>query len=521
MELSPAAYAALALLSLLCYYLLSWSRSGKKPRNLPPEAAGSRPFVGHLDVVSGRVGLPHVNLANLADEYGPIFGIWLGVHRSVVVSSWELAKEVFTTHDAYVSSRPGIKAGKHLAYDYAMFGFSCYGTYWRELRKLVSLELLSARRVELQRSVRASETALFMKELHELWEKRRDGSGRVLVDMKELFGELSMNVILSVVAGKRFNSGDEAEEARRCRQVMRDFFHLAGFFVPADALPYLGWLDLGGHEKRMKRTAKELDAIVGEWLIEHRKKGSSGDGKPQDFMDVMISVVQGADLQCQYDVDTIIKATCGTLIAGGTDSTAIVLIWAVSLLLNNRHALKKAQEELDKHVGRERRVNESDIANLVYLQAIAKESLRLYPPGPLGGTRRLTQDCKIGGYDIPKDTWLIVNLWKLHRDPKVWPEPLEFRPERFLNGGKNVDVKGHDFELIPFGAGRRICPGTNFGLQMMHIVLASLLQSFDLSTVSDQPIDMTESAGLTDIKATPLDVLIAPRLPPSFYQLQH
>ncbi|KAH6755794.1 cytochrome P450, partial [Perilla frutescens var. hirtella] len=205
------------------------------------------------------------------------------------------------------------------------------------------------------------------------------------------------------------------------------------------------------------------------------------------------------------------------LIAGANDSTSVVLIWAVSLLLNNRHVLKKAQEELDEHVGRDRRVNESDISSLVYLQAVIKETLRLYPPAPLSGTRRSTQDCNVGGYHIPKETWLMANVYKLHRDPRMWLDPLEFRPERFLNGEKNVDVKGQDFEFIPFGAGRRTCPETNLGLQMLHLMLASLLQAFDLSTVSNEKIDMTESAGLTNIKATPLDVLVSPRLSPNLY----
>ncbi|KAK6150746.1 hypothetical protein DH2020_015678 [Rehmannia glutinosa] len=179
-----------------------------------------------------------------------------------------------------------------------------------------------------------------------------------------------------------------------------------------------------------------------------------------------------------------------------------MLVWALSLLLNNRHVLKEAQEELDKHIGRERRVKESDISNLVYLQAITKETLRLYP----------------AGYHVQKGTWLIVNLWKLHRDPHVWGDDLlEFKPERFLSTHKNVDVRGQNFELIPLGAGRRSCPGTNFGLQMLHLVLANLLHAFEVSTVSDDVVDMTESAGLTNIKATPLDVLVAPRLSPSLY----
>lgn len=159
--------------------------------------------------------------------------------------------------------------------------------------------------------MRVSETAHFINELYSAWEERRDGSGRVPVEMKELFGELSMNVILKMVAGKRFSGGDDAEEARRCRRVMREFFHLAGLFVPSDAFPYLGWVDLGGHERRMKRTAEEMDELVGEWLAEHRRKEYSGEDKAQDFMDVMASAVKGANFECEYDVDTIIKATCG------------------------------------------------------------------------------------------------------------------------------------------------------------------------------------------------------------------
>lgn len=205
------------------------------------------------------------------------------------------------------------------------------------------------------------------------------------------------------------------------------------------------------------------------------------------------------------------------LIVGGSDTTTVMLVWALCLLLNNRSVLKKAQEELDEQVGRERRVDESDIGNLIYLQAIVRETLRLYPAGPFA-FREFIEDCNVRGYHVARGTWLIVNLWKLHRDPDMWGEDVsEFKPERFLNRHRDVDVRGQDFELIPFGAGRRVCPGTNFGLHMLHLVLANLLQAFDLSTVSDEAVDMSESVGLTNSKATPLDVLIAPRLSPTLY----
>ncbi|KAI3776926.1 hypothetical protein L1987_46717 [Smallanthus sonchifolius] len=229
-------------------------------------------------------------------------------------------------------------------------------------------------------------------------------------------------------------------------------------------------------------------------------------------MDVMISVTEANGLVADYDADTIIKATCMTLIAGSADTTSVMLTWALSLLLNNRDTLRKAQEELDTHVGKGRQVNESDLINLVYLEAVVKEVLRLYPAAFLGGPRAFSEDCKIAGYHVPIGTWLFINMWKLHRDPNIWSDPSEFKPERFLTPNhKEVDVKGADFELIPFGAGRRSCPGTRLALQMLHIVLATLLQNFEMSSPNGAPVDMTASVGLTNGKASPLEVLVSPR----------
>ncbi|MBA0691633.1 hypothetical protein Goari_009250 [Gossypium aridum] len=256
-----------------------------------------------------------------------------------------------------------------------------------------------------------------------------------------------------------------------------------------------------------------------EWLEEHRmKKESVGeeDKGDQDFIDVLLSVLQGLDLS-GYDVDTVTKATALTLLVGGTDTVTVTITWTLALLLNNRHALEKAQEELDTQIGKGRLVNESDINKLVYLQAIVKESLRLYPAGPLAGAREFDEDCTVGGYFVPKGTRLIVNIWKLQRDPGVWSDPLEFKPERFLTSHQDIDVKGQHFELIPFGAGRRLCPGINFGLQMTQLVLATFLHGFHILTPSNEPVDMTGSPGLTNIKATPLEILLKPRLSPSLY----
>ncbi|KAJ9186669.1 hypothetical protein P3X46_002215 [Hevea brasiliensis] len=509
----------IAILLFACY--IRRSTAAKKPQ--PPKAGGAWPIIGHLPLLTGSQ-VPHISLGALADKYGPIFTIQIGIHQALVVSSWELAKEIFTTNDIAVSGRPNFTAAKYLGYDSVMFGFAPYGDYWREMRKIISVELFCSRQIELRKHVIESEVETSIKELHKFWTEKENGSGHVSVELKQWFGDLGLNVILRIIVGMRHFSataGTDRKEVDRCRKAMREFFDFLGLFVLRDAIPFLGWLDVGGHEKCMKKAAKELDELVSEWLEEHRKKRDSGDlaKKEQDFMDVMLSVLEETQF-VGYDSDMINKSACLNLIAGGSDTTTIVLTWIVSLLLNNRHVLKKAQEELDMLVGRERLVNESDISKLIYLQAIIKETLRLYPPAPLSGPREIREDCTISGYHVKKGTRLIPNLWKIHTDPRIWPNPLEFKPERFLTSHKYIDVKGQNFELIPFGSGRRACPGTSFGLPTVHIALASFLQAFEILNPTSGPIDMTESPGLTNIKATPLEILVSPRLPLELYHIQ-
>ncbi|KAM0032763.1 putative cytochrome P450 [Helianthus debilis subsp. tardiflorus] len=186
------------------------------------------------------------------------------------------------------------------------------------------------------------------------------------------------------------------------------------------------------------------------------------------------------------------------ILIAASDSMAVTLTWAISLLLNNPKTMKNIQDEIDEHVGRNRLVQQSDTKKLVYLQAVIKETLRLHPPGPLSVPHESTEDCVVSGYNIPKGTRLLVNLYKLHRDPNVWSDPYEFQPERFLTTQKDIDLKGNHFELLPFSSGRRMCP-------------------FTVTKTSDEPIDMTEGVGLTTDRATPLEVLIAPRLSLNMY----
>lgn len=506
-------------LIITSYCFLSW-KSNSKTAETPPLAKGAWPIVGHLPMLLGSKDLLHETLAKMADAYGPIFTIRLGIHPTVVISSPAVAKECFTKNDLALSSRPKFLAAELVCYNYAMFGIAPYGPYWRELRKISTMELLSNHTLELLKHVRTSEVDLAIKELYNLWTQRKDESGMVRVDLKPWFYGVSLNILIRMVGGDRcYGSGAQTENTRRCQKAWSDMFHMLGVLVVADYVPFLRWLDIAGHEKRMKEVAKELDCILQGWIDEHRlrRKKENDSSRGQDFVDVLLSILGDKKLG-GYKPDDVNKATVMDMI-GGSDTIAVAHTWALALLLNNGSALKKAQDELDMKIGKDRQVNESDIPKLVYLQAIVKETLRLYPSAPLSAQHLVTEDCHIGGYHVRQGTRLIANLHKIQRDPSMWINPLEFQPERFLTTNLDVDVRGsQQFELIPFGAGRRKCPGITLGLQMVQLIFAALLHGFEITAPSDAPIDMTGSPGLTNMKATPLQVLIKPRLSENLYQ---
>lgn len=212
------------------------------------------------------------------------------------------------------------------------------------------------------------------------------------------------------------------------------------------------------------------------------------------------------------------------LFTAGTDTSSSTVEWAIAELIRHPNILAQAQQEIDKVVGQNRLVTEADLTHLKFLQAIVKETFRLHPSTPLSLPRMATESCEINGFFIPKGATLLTNVWAIARDPGAWPEPLEFRPNRFLpECGKkaNVDVRGNDFELIPFGSGRRICAGMSLGLRMVQLLTASLIHAFDWKLPHGQSVEklnMDEAYGLTLQRASPLLVHPKPRLSPNAYR---
>lgn len=209
------------------------------------------------------------------------------------------------------------------------------------------------------------------------------------------------------------------------------------------------------------------------------------------------------------------------MFTAGTDTSSSTVEWAIAELIRHPNMLAEVQRELDSVVGRDRLVTELDLAHLTYLQAVVKETFRLHPSTPLSLPRMAAEEIEINGYRIPKGSTLLVNVWAISRDPDIWAEPLKFRPERFLGGEKaNVDVRGNDFELIPFGAGRRICAGMSLGLRMVHLLVATLAHAFEWELADGlmpEKLNMEEAYGLTLQRAVPMMVHPKPRLSSNAY----
>ncbi|RZC84757.1 hypothetical protein C5167_047535 [Papaver somniferum] len=496
---------------LLGSILLYWKKYGRIPnrnqKQEAPEAPGGRLIMGHLHLFD-EVDSMHRKLGSMADEYGPAFTIRLGSHKTLVVSNWELVKECFTTNDICFSNHPAILSVKLLFYGVVSVGYVPYGAYWRELRKFSAIKLLSNYRLDTLKDLRTSEVDSSFKSLYSQCEGNDLKFSSVRLD--SWLGDLAFNVIARIVIGKKNFATNGAE---RYKAAMQEAMRLVTVFAFADVFPALSWLDnFTGLTRDLKRCACEIDDILSGWVEEHRSKRISVNepSEPeQDFIDACLDNLQEISSLPGVDPDIVIKSTCLDTIMNGSDTLALTLTWAISLLLNHPAALKKAQEELDTLVGKNRNVEESDIHNLVYVPAIIKETMRLYPVGPL--SRTTVEDCEVGGYHVPAGTRLLVNLWKMQRDGNVYKDdPLEFRPERFLTSNADVDLKGQHYELVPFGAGRRICPGVSMSVQLLHLILARVIHEFEMTT--EGKVDMSERMGFLFYKKMPLEVLIRPRL---------
>ncbi|KAJ4890997.1 Uncharacterized protein Rs2_30745 [Raphanus sativus] len=433
----------------------------------------------------------HRCLRDLSRNLGPVFSLRLGSCRAVIVTSASAAEE-FLSHenDVIFANRPNSTLGKYVAYNNTAIIVAPYGDHWRNLRRICSLEIFSAARLKESFEIRRDEVRSLVRTIH----KAASGGGGndfVRMELRPLLSGFTLNVIMRMMAGKRYYGGEDNAEAKEVRELISETFELAGFTYVGDFLPILKLFDFDGYVKRVKKLGSRLDKFMQELVDEHRRNRGQ-----TEFKNTMIThLLTLQETQPEYYTDEIIKGLVMVMIDAGTDTTAVTLEWAMANLLNHPDVLAKAKTELNNVVSSEGRLmEESDTSTCTYLNNVISETLRLYPAGPMLVPHASSVDCKVAGYDIPRGTWLFVNAWAIQRDPKVWDEPEAFKPERFDNEEWKTTKRGN---FLPFGIGRRACPGMGLAQILLSSALGSLIQCFDWERDEDIAVDMSEGTGLT------------------------
>ncbi|XP_051116977.1 6,7,8-trihydroxycoumarin synthase-like [Andrographis paniculata] len=492
-------FSIFLLLPIIFVYLLH-KISQRSAKTLIPPGPPGLPLIGNLHQFA-TAGIPHIFLWKLAKKYGPIMQMKLGSVPVLIISSAKFAKNVLKTHDLVFCSRPKLRGQQKLSYNGVDIAFSPYNEYWREMRKITAVHLFSVKKIQSFYPIRKDEI------IHRMIKRVASSCGHV-VNLNDLAMALTSTLIYRSAFGKRYD--EEGREMRRFNELMHDAEAVAATSFVSDYFPWFGWVDkLNGSLNRLDATCKKLDLFYQELIDEHvdpdRAKNVDLD---EDILDVLIKLKEEKLGSIELNWDHI-KALLMNIIIAATDTTAAAIVWTMTGLMKTPNVMKKLQIEMRSTIGSKGYVDEEDLPKLPYLKAVISESLRLYPPAPLLVPRETIETCTLEGYKIEPKTLVYVNAWAISRDPEYWENPDEFLPERFL--GKNVDIKGQDnYNMIPFGSGRRICPGMHMGLATVELTVANLVYPFDWElpeNICAQDIDTDPLLGISMQKKNPLYIV--------------
>ncbi|CAN6310384.1 unnamed protein product [Urochloa humidicola] len=492
---------ALAIVPLVAFLL--YRRNANNSRLRLPPGPWSLPLIGNLHQIGA---LPHRSLQALAQRHGPVMLLRLGTVPAVVLSSPAAARDALKTHDANCCSRSPSAGPRLLSYDYKDIAFSPYSDYVRDMRRVFVFELLSMRRVQAAQSTREAQVDKLVDKLTRMGPKPVAIHEHIFAAVDGIVGAFAWG---DTYAAEQFK-GEFID-------VINESLALLSSFSAEDFFPGAGgrFVDrLTGLVSRRERIFAKIDGffehVIDQYLQDPVTRGKAdGDGKCRSHL-----VQELIDLWKEHgDAKNItkdhVKAILMDTFVGGNNTSSVTMQWAMSELIRHPAALKKVQDEIRAVVGSNKeRVQHDDMPRLKYLRMVVKETLRLHPPATLLVPRQTTRQITVGGYDIPADMKVIVNAWAIGRDPDVWVNPEEFFPERFE--GSDIDFNGAHFELLPFGAGRRICPGLAMGVANVEFILANLLYCFNWELpdgVRREDVSMEEAGSLTFHKKIPLIVV--------------
>ncbi|KAK1323087.1 Cytochrome P450 71B2 [Acorus calamus] len=468
----------LLLLPLILLHLQRRRQHRTKKPNLPPGPRGL-PIIGNLHQLGP---LPHCAFKTLSDVYGPLMHLHLGQLPTIIASTPDIARAILKTHDLKFCSLAPVVAQRRLSYGGLGLVFAPYNARWKEVRKLAMVEFFSATRTQYFKHVREQEVKVLMSAISRALEPGP-------VNLSDAFLCLLNNITCREVFGWR--ASVEGECARSgFHEMVTEGVALLGRFTAGDFFPALErpLNALTGAHARIERNHHDVDEFLESELDAHARNVGMEDDIPLTRDDM--------------------KALLLDLFFSGTYTASVSPVWAMTELIRCPRAMRRLQRELREGFGEGEEkpmVEESDLERFPYLKQVVKETWRMHPPGTLLIPRVCAEDCVIDGYDVPKGTRAIVNLWAVGRDPKTWDDPDEFRPERFENS--DVDYKGQHFELLPFGAGRRICPAVTVAEVILKLVLANVVRCFDWELPEGmrmEDVDTGEAFGIVVRKKVPL-----------------
>ncbi|BAT97678.1 hypothetical protein VIGAN_09119300 [Vigna angularis var. angularis] len=481
-------FVCLIILPVLFLFFIHNLRTFKNTTS--PPGPKRLPIIGNLHQLDNSI--LYLQLWQLSKKYGPIFSLQLGFRQAIVVSSPKLAKEVLKIHDLQLSSRPKLHGQQKLSYNGSEIAFSSNTENWREIRKICVVHLFSSKRVSTFSYIRKFEVKQMIKKIS------GHASSSGVTNLSELLLSFSSTVVCRIAFGRRYE--DEGSEKSRFHVMLNELQAMMGTFFVSDYIPLMGWVDkLSGLNARLERNFIEFDRFYQDVIDEHMDPNREY-AEEQAMVDLLLQLKNDRSLPIDITFDHI-KGVLMNILAAGTDTTTATLVWIMTALVKNPRVMKKLQEEIRNVGGKKDFLDEDDTQKLSYLKATIKETLRLHPPGPLLVPRESTEECIINGYRIPAKTIVFVNVWAIQRDPEAWKNPQEFCPERFLD--RAIDFHGQDFELIPFGSGRRICPGIAMSVVTLELVVANLLHSFDWELPQGmvrKDIDLEVLPGITQHK---------------------
>ncbi|XP_010910121.1 cytochrome P450 71A1 [Elaeis guineensis] len=490
-----AALLVYSCLLLIPIALLLYAKTTRPSLRLPP---GPRrlPIIGNLHQLGE---LPYRSLCLLSEKHGPLMSLKLGSTPTLIISSSDMACEILKTQDLIFCTRPPLVAHKRYSYGGLDMAFAPYGEQWRQVRRICMLEVFSAKRVLAFQSIREEEIETLIQTII-----RNTSSSPV--NLSEMLLCLFNNITSREVFNRRFSGDGECTRSNN-HDLIREIMSIMGGFCLGDFFPSMEWLDvLTGLRGRIERSFHGLDELLEEEINKH----INAKGNHDDFIDVLLGLQKDPSLGFILTRDQM-KAIIMNVFLGGSDTSASTIEWAMSELMKNPKIMKKAQDEIRGLLGNKGKVEECGIQKLHYLKLVIKEVLRLHPPAPLLIPRECMHDCKINGYDIPKKTMVYINAWAIGRDPNNWQDAEAFVPERFEEN--DISYKGQHFDFIPFGSGRRICPGMSLGLVATEIALANLLYRFNWELpngMSREDFGMEEHFGLVIHRRSPLLLVATP-----------